>query len=312
MSDQYHTKNFDIVRYLEDRQVWYTYSGKNTGHGWIGTQCVYCDDESDHLGINLETKAVKCWKCGSHDEGGGTLITYIQTLEGCDLRSARQRLREYYDPLYTPPEKQKPARDPGGKVLPDGILKEFPRLHLRYLRDRGFDPAIVIPEWDLYAVWLTGPWRFRILAPIVIGKQVVSFVTRDITNKSDQRYKNCPDYRALVPRHELLYGVDKVRNNVLIVEGLMDTWRIGPGTVATLGTEVSDGQLLRLLNMKAKHYYVMFDSPEKDPEALPKAKRLASSISMAGRAVEVLELGIGDPGDLPQEEAMKLREELKL
>ena len=72
-------RNFDIIAYLENRNIPYKSCGKNVSEGWIGIHCPFpfCSDPSTHLGINLSSKAVNCWICGGH-----SLYDLLFLLEG--------------------------------------------------------------------------------------------------------------------------------------------------------------------------------------------------------------------------------------
>ena len=55
---------FDIVAYLDEKGIEYVTEGKNVSAGWIGLQCPYCSDQSNHLGVCLDGKGFSCFRCG--------------------------------------------------------------------------------------------------------------------------------------------------------------------------------------------------------------------------------------------------------
>jgi hypothetical protein len=54
----------DIVELLEENNVRIWTRGNNVSKGWIGLNCPFCDDATNHLGIKLSDYRCRCWKCG--------------------------------------------------------------------------------------------------------------------------------------------------------------------------------------------------------------------------------------------------------
>lgn len=43
-----------LKQLLIDYRIPFSEQGKNIGNGWIGLKCPFCDDHSNHLGLNLQ------------------------------------------------------------------------------------------------------------------------------------------------------------------------------------------------------------------------------------------------------------------
>jgi len=289
---------FDVISYLDDRDIDYRTSGKNVGSGWIGIRCIFCGDNSFHLGINLEAASYSCFRCGAK----GTGIALIAELEHCSKKQAYAITKKflnldaaiaqrYKEPIYTDEVKLK------------GLTKEFPQEHLDYLKNRNFDPAFLIRRYNLYAGTYIGDFKFRIVAPVYLDNTLVSLVGRDITDKSDQRYKALAVSKSKMPLKSTLYNIDSVQRDAIIVEGITDVWRIGDGCVATLGTKVTSDQVLLLRGIR--NAYVLFDA-----EAKNEAEKLSVMLQGIVEHVEIILLDQGDPAELREHEVRLLRKEL--
>jgi DNA primase len=92
-----------------------------------------------------------------------------------------------------------------------------------------------------------------------------------------------------------------------VVEGPFDAMKMGPGTVATMGTAWTTAQLKLLSGLQ--RVVVLFDS---EPAAQHNAHALALALATMGveSEVTVLDDGTKDPGDLSERDASALRREL--
>ena len=193
--------------------------------------------------------------------------------------------------------------------------------HCKYLQGRGFDPK----ELEFYhgilgttdiGYWQGIDFRYRIIIPVYdVNGNLCTFQGRDYTGIQDLRYKCCPVEKAVTHHKHLLYGAELARNRsrIVVVEGVFDQWRLGPGAVATFGTSLTREQV-NLLTLWEEVFF-LFD-PE--PEAQQHARDYAKDIASCGRYVEVCaaEFGVDkngnprDPGDLTPDEARGVMKEL--
>jgi len=293
---------FDIVSYLEDNQIEIFETGKNISEGWIGIECPYCDDSSNHLGINLYTKLFKCWKC--HTTGTG--VNLIMEFENISYWEACSKLKKYPDPYYLRGQEERKLKI-SGDILCKEASKNFHLVALEYLESRNFDPDVLIPKFDLYCTHHLGKYKFRIIIPVIIDNEIVGFTSRDYTGKADKRYMKCSIEESSKSHKEWLYNIDTVKDKAVIVEGPTDVWRLGDGCISTLTSEFSNSQLEILVRKEVKEIYLLFDS---EYQAQKQADKLANNLSAVIPQVHVLTLPKGDPADLEQSEAERLMSEI--
>ena len=289
--------SFKGIQFFQDYDIDYVEEGKNVGRGWVGLQCPRCHhDPSTHLGFNPESGAFSCWRCGRMSR-----VEAVKLLAGVDWSKAYKILRNYDGAVqkrYTKTDKEKDI----DVEFPRGTLDYFPKKHRKYLKDRNFDPDYLINTWDLKATGKAGPFKYRIIAPIYYKNTLMSYQGRDITDKSDMRYKACP--KDFERRHHkyCLYGIElAVSNNVLVVEGITDVWRMGMGSVCTFGTRFTDAQVL-LLYHHFDRIFVWFDETEEESQL--HADHLVRNLNVLGKDAEQITLDIEkDPADLSNKEA---------
>jgi len=296
-------ENFDIKKYLESRKIEYYLEGrKNVTRGWININCPFpnCDDPSWHCGINLKSKLYNCYICGSK----GSPERLVVAIEQCSYRKAIETI----DSFPEDPEQASEKKTIRTKkvILPD-YEKIFHQKHFKYLSDRNFNAEKIINKYNLKSVYNIGDYKFRIIIPYYYNKEIVTFNTRDITNKSDYKYLFCDEERSIIPIKQTLYNIDTVKDKCIIVEGPSDVWRMGNGTVGTSGKMFTKEQLLMLKRKKVKHYLVLYDSDDVDDYGKSIGKKLANQLSILASKVDLIELDSGDPADLNQREAKEIR-----
>jgi len=299
-------QSFDIRGYLDWIGTPYWEAGPNVAHGWIGIQCLSCDDGHNHLGIALDRKNYSCWKCKAR----GNLVDLICELEDCNLREARERIEEFQGD-FTEAQERPRLEDEGQDILPKSASKKFPTGHLSFIRKRRYDPDVLIPEWDLFSGGMLGRWKGRIIVPVKLDGRIVTWIGMAASASRSPKYLAAPVEQSIIPASETIYGGDYVRDVAVVVEGVTDTWRIGKGAVATLGMGAAamDAKLARLANLPASRYFIIFDAED---DAQMNAERLGRELKVCGKEVEIIELDAGDPDDLSDDEANDLRKELGL
>lgn len=293
---------FDIRSYLEEKGIEYHTSGKNVTTGWIELNCPFCSDPSYHLGIS-ELGLFNCWRCGAK----GTIIKLIMEYESITYSKAIKELSKYY--LSDLKElKQDIQKRYDHNILPKEATKDFPSLHLDYLvRERKF-PTSVIQEYDLYACYMIGEYKYRIICPVIEDGKIVNFTAMAVSGQNP-KYKHCPNHQAIIPMKECLYNIDTVDKTAVIMEGVTDVWRFGIYGVAVMGIEFSQEQINLLVKRKIQNAFIIFDAEEL---AQRKAEKMANQLSSFIDHVEVINIGVGDPGMLSFDEISHLRRDLKL
>ena len=288
-------ENFDVISYLEDKGIKY-WKGprKNISRNWIGINCPWCDDPSNHLGINLENNLINCWRCGKK----GSIMKLLLKLEK-SYNYAIRTLMKYqndYKIKLEPIEETKEVKLPGDN--------NFTKMHLDFLLKRGLNPDFVIDHYKLKACGPAGKYKFRIIIPVFVGGRLVTFTSRDITGKRT-KYMHCPSNKSIMPIKSTLYNIDRARDTVVLVEGVFDVFRLGDGSIASFGTELTKNQISLLLKKEIKNIFIMFDS-----DAIDKAKKVAATISTLFDHVEIIKLKEGDAANLSEEDAKILMGEI--
>lgn len=293
---------YDIIRLFEDYNVHYYSEGKNVSPGFVQTQCVFCDDNSNHLGWEMNGRLVNCWRCGWHP-----IKKALKELLSISYNEVENILLEYSGTSILRAKLNKRETLKEGTVeLPGGRLMD---MHKKYLRGRNFDPDGLERKYKLRGVGVAGDWKYRIIIPIIFEGQVVSFQARDITDKQKIRYKNLEISKSLKDPKKVLYNIDNCKgDSVGVVEGVTDAWRMGSNFVATFGTSLTPGQVT--LISKFKKIFLCFDA---EKEAQQRGRIIAEKLSVIGCEVELVQLHENkDPAELTDLEALCLKRGLGL
>ena len=287
----------ELVALLEQHGVIVHQGDRQTRPGWINMKCPFCGKDP-YLGINMTGLYASCWSCGYT-----RLEDVLQVVTGWKLRQCWEFVRSLRGSL---PTLCAPLRT-GELCLPPGagpILGP----HLEYLGQRGFHtPRQVVQDWDLGGIGADGGHlKWRILIPIHYHGKVVSWTTRAIGGR-EPRYYTAADKDSIISPTQLCYGMDHVRNSVVVVEGPVDVWAIGFGAVALLGQTVNSARLEQLSRIPLR--VICFDN---EPAAQVRARQLADNLSIYGGVTTNMVLRTGkDPASASTREVQKLREYLQ-
>jgi len=264
--------------------------------GWIQIDCPYCgrDSQGWHMGYSIEGNFVNCWRCGSH-----RLINTVMEITGLSYREVKKLLDDLETEHF---EREKPL---GKLVLPTGI-KDLHSAHKKYLYNRGFKWRKLVHVWKIFGIGIAPRLSWRIFIPIHYHGEVVSWTTRSISNNPKTvRYISAGENEEAMPHKELLYGEDFARHAVIVVEGIFDVWRIGPGAVATFGSGYSQEQLERIAKYPTRA--ICFDS---EPEAQKRARKLVNDLSVfPGETYNVI-LDMKDAAEESSKNIKRLRKEI--
>lgn len=298
-------EDIDIESFLDQYGIDYRSSGKNVGEDWLGICCPWCNETRFHCGINLTSKVASCWVCGE----SGTCLKLVATLLDCNWREAKKALSPFGGHF---PEIRE-------QILAEEVIFPTRVTNLtangrKYLGDRGFNSNEIIKKYKIQETGILSKleiknksWDFRnrIVIPIVMDYQTVSYTARDWTGLSSTRYKNAPTEAGVSPMAECLYNLDQARERAILVEGPSDVWRMGNNSVATMGVKTTSEQIQRIIAKKFKKLVILFDEGAAKP-----AIKLANALNPFIDEVAVFTLTDSDPGSLTIEEATKLRFQL--
>lgn len=272
---------------------------KNVRKGWIGIDCPKCSPHSHkfRMGLQIGTLRAHCWMCGSF---------FLPDVLSLILRKPKG---EIYDIIGTLPKSGGHRRDaeiPLGIYKPPPNVADFAPSHERYLKNRGFDPGKLAQEWGLRGIGISGRLSWRIFIPIFdrFGR-AVSWTTRSIaTDPNVVRYWSATPDEEAHPHKSLLYGAHKARHTIIVVEGPVDVWSIGPGAVGTLGVGFSTVQ--KSLIGEYPRRVICFDA---EPLAQRRAEQLCEDLCLLPGLTENVMLETGkDANSCDPAEIAELRE----
>ena len=305
--------DLDITEYLRHKGIKYWDTGKNISQDWIGIQCLWCSDKTNHLGIHTTRGTINCFRCSIK----GTVIRLIMKIERCGYEQALEvvsnfnRLRSTHS-LPLPEERSFKFRRLGESDYSFDLLSQFDfddemlPIHESFLNSRYFDPIHLIDRYKIKFCGPLGNYKLRIIVPVFDRGKCVSFLARDATNKAHAPYLNCPNELSLVDIRDQVYNIDNANNpDVIIVEGATDVWRIGNDTVATLGIKYTPMQVLTLT--RYRRCFILFDAEELAQE---QAHKLSSDLSTVVHEVIQLELPKGDPAEMSESDVKSLRKQV--
>jgi len=283
----------NITSLLSELKIPHRTSGhEHVRDGWVGIDCPWCSQGLGRyrLGINLSRGYANCWKCGSK--------RLVDVLIAVTDLSAGEVLRLLSDVGW---ERVKRTEVKGRLLLPSG-LGDLGPIHRRYLRQRGFDPDVIASLWGIRGIGLSDTFSWRIWIPITRFGEVVSWTSRSIGERA-VRYVTAKPEEESVPAKHVLYGADLARHAIIICEGPLDAWAVGPGGVATLGLAFTRHQVVEMGRFPVR--VVCFDS---ESDAQDRAGELAKMLKMLPGDTFVAELESGkDAASADPEELRDLR-----
>ena len=310
------TRPFAAMAFLSDH-------GLEVGsitRGFANTICPFCGGSPTSptpLGFHRSGGYVTCFRCSGHP-----LIPTIQRLLSLTYSQALA-VREQYTYSDGSTESEEIAfadkcSPPGGPLTPR---------YRKYLESRGFDPDWIALEYGVLAAgpscrwygedrdWRGSDFSDRLIVPLKDKTgRVIAFQGRTIRKDEGIRWRFPPLDRVAGHYKETLYGAHSgLGDTVAVVEGVMDKWKLGRGSVASYGTSLSGAQVRMLGGFR--RVVMLFDS---EPEAQARARMYARDIAALGARVQVvdLELPVGpsgkalDLGDLGNEEIQAIRREI--
>jgi hypothetical protein len=189
-----------------------------------------------------------------------------------------------------------------GKLqLPRGLVDLMPQ-HIKYLEGRGFNVNKLKKLWDVQAIGMCGELRWRVFIPIKYQGKTVSWTTRSIRADATLRYWSASSDQESVPHKSLLYGEDYCRHSVIVHEGAIDAWSVGPGATATCGIGYSQAQLIKIA--KYPRRTICFDN---EPAAQKRARELCNILEALPGQTNNVQLDAKDANTASRRELRLLR-----
>lgn len=287
-------------------------TGKVRQGTWLACICPFHKDTNPSGAINLKTGSFHCWSCGTE-----TMFNFVSTVAGCS-----PEVREVFkvlDPYTTGKDYMVPVVDEDKELEREITVKIDKGLKMpghsplsplcrKYLKKRGLNPDYMEKHYGLKDGGVGGPWAYRIMIPVYEDGKLVCWQGRHIGDDKI-RYKSSSKKESKNIK-ECVFNIDNVPGDTcVVVEGVFDVFKIGPGAVCLCGISVEDIQL-RLLAERFKTVYMMFDH---EPEAQKRAKECQAKLDHMG--VEAINVDVSgfdgkDAGDMGIEEVLEIRKEL--
>ena len=281
---------------LQDHSVHFETEGIYCRPGWIQFHCPFCAGGKDpnklYCGYNLHYNYINCWRCGKHSVG-----ETLRQLTDLPWHEIKKISSEFI------PERRSEVVKTGKLKLPKHV-HGLSKLHKDYLRGRGFDPAEIVRLWGIGGIGFAPKLAYRIFIPFVYKGETVSWTTRACDDETKARYISARPDEEAISLKRLIYGEDYCCHTIIIVEGPLDTWNVGPGAGGLLGTGYSRAQVRRLSRFTRR--VVCFDN---NKTAQDKAEELCDLLEpFPGETYNVV-LDAADPGSASQKEIRKLRKQ---
>lgn len=282
--------------------------GKNTSSGNINIKCPWClDDPSKHLAIALMKEAFFCYRAPNQHSGKSfrRLLFKLGHREEEAVRLLRrfQRAGDAPIPQRVSTDLQQ-QRTAWSRFESAGNSREA----LDYLAARGFpSPRTLCEHFDLrYAQ--NGQWARRLLIPLHMDGEIISWTARDMTGRAEQKY-----LMREVPGFVALCMPDAIKPKpaiAVIVEGPMDALRIAQGTrdarvisIALCGKSLGAEKLLQIRKAceTCTDILVTMDADAPMSACYQTVAEINSAVNVERVGRAKLPLGVKDPGELPAE-----------
>lgn len=293
---------FDAPRFLKEFNISHVFNHPKVSNGYVGFCCPFCHDQNYKAAFNVSIGYATCWVCGKLNT-----IETIEMLVGGSRNEARRIFGEYLtDNRRSGMERQPRSKGTATQVsLPD--TGSFTRKEDAYLVARGLRSRA--DQYSIRGGGVIGKWAFRIVFPITLDGNIVSATGRTIANV-EPRYLTLAPHEEIVTHKSLLLNEDKVRgNHIVLVEGVIDSIRGGPGFVASFGLSLTEEQIMRLTG-----YRKISILPDSEEKAWRAWNNLGDTLCALGMDdVEIVKQDMGkDIGDMSEDEIVDLRREVGL
>lgn len=295
--------SFDIIGFVQNYNIDHVAEGhKHCRPGWVQVRCPFCTGNPGwHLGFELEKNWWNCWRCGSHR----TWDVVLALLDG-NVREAKKALAVYKGRPTARLKKHK--KDTRILEMPQGGIQPMTWRARAYLEKRRFDPDLLEVMWHVQSTDNLSMYKHRLFIPFYYNNRMVTWQTRDITDTSTKKYLAQSEAKEIICNKDMLYGIDQATgSSCVVVEGVPDVWRLGPGAVGLQGIKYRPSQVYQLLH-NFDEFYILFD-PE--PQALIQARKLANDLAALGGKAHLVDVdATTDPGDYSQDDADALMRDL--
>lgn len=290
---------FDIPRWI---------AGKNVTKGWVNVQCPFCNDHSNHCGVDPRTLIFTCWIC--HRKGH--LIDLLIVLTGLSFAQCNEKVSKlsvsFLEDQDEEEEESRISTIP--VVLPERfeLITEATNwsLLLDYLKRRNISKNTLIQY--KCGVCRSGKYMNRLVIPVFLQEELVGYQAADLTGFAKLKYKSNPLEMGRI--NDNLFGYDQIDKVMIVEEGILDKWRTGIEAVAAFTSALTPAQKRLIIEKDLDELYFCFDC---ELNAYYKAVEEAKEFEAYIPVVEVVRLPYGkDPDDLGRDEIYKCIQETRV
>lgn len=285
---------------------------RRSGKELRGPCPIHRGEGTDTFHANTDKNAFNCFSC----QAKGNVLDLVAAMEGCSLRDAALKVRDWFLISGPLPETAKPATgaqlareaagDRGERNKPLGFRLQGIDYRHPYLAGRGIDPETA----EYFGVGFfpgKGTMHGRIVIPIDNERgELVAYAGRSI-DSSEPKYKLPAGFKKSQVLYNLVRAAEETDGRVILVEGFFDCIRVtqaGYPCVALMGCSMSEEQENQL-TVHFRQVIVMLDGDEAGRRAVGEiADRLV-------RKVWVRAADVGDarqPDQLAPDELQELLE----
>lgn len=288
----------------------------------IVADCLFCGDSRQRLSVNHRYgvkdpvtgfNGYELWKCYNeecqHEQRFRLELRDLLSVSYLVAKVRTEPVRRVDKPTLMPCE------FPG--VL--ASLSTLPTTHpaIAYLLGRKppFDPLALERDYGIaYAEHVPARNRGamaqgRLVIPVVHGGVMVGWQAR-YPGELDWKASGVPKYLTYFMKSLAVYGIDSLDAAPagVMVEGVTDVWRYGPGAFCGFGKSLSAAQA-ELVAARLKDRPLVLVPDQDDPDSEPEFKKAAALCRRHGHTGDVLLARLpsgSDPGKLPAAELHRL------
>ncbi len=246
-----------------------------------------CDDDKEHLWINLEKGVYHCWKCGYK----GRVVHNKEILNALKQRKYRKPVKRSFSSGQM--EDSLKAIDTSLFVPLESLRQDHQAI--QYIASRGVTVDACTKMGGMYCP--NDKLYGRIVFPITDKDKIVGWQGRSV-------YGRTPKYLIFGKKSLGMYNMKPLNNYnkfVIIFEGIFDVLKVPEYGISILGKKLSQVQLRMISTfLQVKTIFVMLDS-DANKEELAMCKELNPWFKTIP-----IQLETGDPGNLSELEILNM------
>jgi len=299
LEDNLEISKEQVIRLLDQYGIPYWTEGKNVSAGWVNIQCPFCDDHSNHCGINPDEVKFNCWRC----DHGGKLVNLLIEITGMSYSACQSMLEN--DRILTGDELLEHLQNDQYEDLKEVIVDKPVPLPDTF--------ELITPEtqWDLLDAYQErrgitrdtlvhqgcgiiryGRYMNRMIIPVTLCGRIMSYQAADLTGHANLKYRTAPGFI-----NHFLYNYDRIDRRMIVTEGVLDAWRLGDDAVASFGTSLTDEQVYLIEEKELDELYFCWDE-----DAFWKAQKMIKYFAASIGTIKIIDLPFGhDPDSVGKE-----------